>query len=102
MQMTNESIMSRSLEPTGSRIMNDRASPAIFAAGNRKEGATDSDHFVFVDNLGVFGVCKTSVRERETDSCLRFVRQARSENPWTGSTVGHRDLSRQPAGLFGT
>ena len=39
-QTTNENIVTRSLEPTGSRIMNDRASPATFAAGNRQEGAT--------------------------------------------------------------
>ena len=55
-QTTNESILSRSREPTGSRIMNDRASPAIFTAQNRQGGATNSNHFVFVDNLGVFGV----------------------------------------------
>ena len=57
-QTTNESIMTRSLEPTGSRIMNDRALPATFAAGNRQKGATGSNHFVFVDNSGVFGVCR--------------------------------------------
>ena len=63
-------VMSRSLEPKGSRIMNDRASPAIFAAGNR-QGATGSNRFVFV-NLGSFGVCKTSVREKLTHACDSF------------------------------
>ena len=58
---TNQSTKSRSLEPTGSRIMNDRASLAIFAAGNRQQGATGSNHF-FVDNLGVFGVCNLGER----------------------------------------
>ena len=78
-QTTNESIMSRSLEPTGSRIMNDRASPATFAAGNRQEGATGSNQYVFVDTLGVRRL--QDLGGRETDSCLRFLRQTRSKNP---------------------
>ena len=41
--------------------MNDRALPATFAAGNRQEGATGLNHFVFVDNLGIVGVCKALV-----------------------------------------
>ena len=67
--------MTRSLEPTGSRIMNDRASPATFAAGNRQEGATGSNHFVFVDNPGVFGVCKASVRDKLSHACESFHEQ---------------------------
>ena len=80
-QTTNESITRRSLEPTGSRIMNDRASPATFAvaAGNRQEGAMGSNQFVFVDNLGVCGVCKASVRDKPPHACE--LRQARSQNP---------------------
>ena len=38
-------------------ISNDRALPAIFTAGDGQKEAMGSNHFVFVDNLGVFGVC---------------------------------------------
>ena len=63
-QMTNEKIMSSCLGPAGSHIMNDRTLPAIFTAGNGQKEATGSNHFVFVDNLGVFGVGEASVRDK--------------------------------------
>ena len=67
-QMTNEKIMSSCLGPAGSHIMNDRSLPAIFTPGNGQKEATGSNHFVFVDNLGVFGVGKASVRDK---ACLK-------------------------------
>ena len=52
--------------------MNDRTLPAIFTAGNGKKEAMGSNHFVFVDNLGVFGVCKASVRDKLSNACESF------------------------------
>ena len=52
--------------------MNDRTLPAIFTAGNGQEEATGSNHFVFVDNLGVFGVGKASVRNSLCQACESF------------------------------
>ena len=62
--MTNEKIMSSCLEPAESHIMNDRTLLAIYTAGNGQKEATFSNHFVFVDDLGVFGVGKASVRDK--------------------------------------
>ena len=70
--MTNENTMSSCLGPTGSHIMNDRNLPAIFTAGNGQKEAMGSNHFVFVDNLGVFGVCKASVRDKLSNACESF------------------------------
>ena len=69
---TNEKIMSSCLGPAGSHIMNDRTLPAIFTPGNGQKEATGSNHFVFVDNLGVFGVGKASVRDRLSHACESF------------------------------
>ena len=55
--------------------MKDRASLVTFAAGNRQEGATGSNHFIFVDNLQVFGVCKASVRDNLSHACESFDKQ---------------------------
>ena len=55
-QETNEKIVSSCLDPAGSHIMHDRTLPAVFTAGNGQKEATGSNHFVLVDNLGVFGV----------------------------------------------
>ena len=70
--ITNEKIMSSCLEPAGSHIMNGRTLPAIFTAGNGQKEATCSNHFVFVDNLGVFGVGKASVRDKLCQACESF------------------------------
>ena len=59
-QMTNEKIMSICLGPAGFHIMTGRTLLAIFTVGNRQKEATGSNNFVFVDNLGVFGVSKAS------------------------------------------
>ena len=71
-QMTNEKIMSSCLGPAGFHIMNDRTLPAIFTAFNGQKKATGSNHFVFVDNLGVFGVGKASLRDRLCEACESF------------------------------
>ena len=52
--------------------MNDRALPAAFIAGNRRERASGSNHNVFVDNLGVFGVGKASVNDKLSFACDSF------------------------------
>ena len=67
--MTNEKIMSSCLGPAGSHILIDRTPPATFTAGNGQKEATGSNHFVFVDNLGVFGVGEASVRDRLCQAC---------------------------------
>ena len=41
--------------------MNDRTLLAVFTAGNGQKEAVGSNHFVVVDNFGVFGVCKASL-----------------------------------------
>ena len=52
--------------------MNDRTLPAIFTAGNRQKETVGSNHFVFVDNLGVIGVCAASVRDKLSNACESF------------------------------
>ena len=52
--------------------MNGRTLPAIFTPGNGQKEATGSNHVVFVDNLGVFGVGKASVRDRLSHACESF------------------------------
>ena len=71
-QMTNEKIMSSCLGHAGSHIMKDRTLLAIFSAGDEQKKATRSNHFVFVDNLRVFGVGKASVRDRLCQACESF------------------------------
>ena len=50
----------------------DRAMPATFIAGNGREGATGSNHFVFVEDSGVFGVGKASVNDNLSYACKSF------------------------------
>ena len=52
--------------------MSDRALPAMFTAGIGQKEATGSNHFVFVDNLGVFGVWKASLRDKLCQACESF------------------------------
>ena len=100
-QMTIESIMTECLESTGSRIMNDRALPATFIAGNRRERASGSNHFVFVDNLGVFGVGKASVNDKLSYACDSFNERGLNIHEQEVQP-GIVHLPRQPARLSGT
>ena len=52
--------------------MNGRTLPAIFTAEDGQKEATGSNHFVFVDNLAVFGVAKASVRDTLCQACESF------------------------------
>ena len=44
----------------------------MFTAGNGQKEATGSNHFVFVDTFGFFGVGKASVRDRLCQACESF------------------------------
>ena len=49
---------------------------AIFTAGSGQKEATGSNLFVSVDNLGVFGVGKASVRDKLCQACENFYKRS--------------------------
>ena len=61
--------------------MNDRSLLAIFIAGNGLKEALGSNHFVFVDNLGVFGVGKASVRDGLCQAFESFDKRLKTLEP---------------------